>query len=127
MAHYTALIIEDFKEFSWFVLLTLLQKAEFQVIYQASDGLDGVQRAEELQPDLIVLDIALPKLNGIEAARQIRKVSPKSKILFLTKGSSPEVVNVAMRLGQGYVLEQCGPRASRCRRSRLRRRAVRQS
>ena len=106
MARYTALIIEDFKEFSWFVLLTLLQKAEFQVIYQASDGLEGVQRAEELQPDLIVLDIALPRLNGIETARQIRKVSPNSKILFLTQQASAEVVKAAMRLGgQSCVLK----------------------
>ena len=106
MARYTTLIIEDFREFSRFVLLTLQQKAEFQVVYQVSDGVEGVQRSKELQPDLIVLDIALPRLNGIEAARQIRKVSPNSKILFLTQDSSAEVVKVAMRLGgQGYVLK----------------------
>jgi DNA-binding NarL/FixJ family response regulator len=106
MPDYTALIIEDFKGFSQFVLSTLQQTARFQVIYQASDGLEGVQRAEELQPDLIVLDIGLPRLNGIEATRQIRKVSPNSKILFLTQESSAKVVELAMRLGgQGYVLK----------------------
>lgn len=105
MPCYTALIVEDFKEFSRFVVLTLQQRAEIE-LYQASDGLEGVQRAEELQPDLVVLDIALPRLNGIEAARRIRKVSPNSKILFLTQESSGEVVEVAMRLGaRGYVLK----------------------
>jgi DNA-binding NarL/FixJ family response regulator len=106
MPRYTALIVEDFKEFSRFVVLTLQQRAEIGPIYEASDGLEGVQRAEELQPDLIVLDIALPRLNGIEGARRIRKVSPNSKILFLTQESSAEVVEVATQLGaRGYVLK----------------------
>lgn len=106
MPCYTALIVEDFQEFSQFVVLTLQQNADINPIYQASDGLEGVQRAEELQPDLILLDIALPTLNGIEAARRIRKVSPRSRILFLTQESSAEVVKVAMQLGaRGYVLK----------------------
>jgi DNA-binding NarL/FixJ family response regulator len=55
------------------------------------DGLDTVQKAEELQPDLIVLDIGLPKLNGLAAARQIRKVAPKSKILFFSQETDMEM------------------------------------
>lgn len=106
MVSYTTLIIEDFEVFRKFVRSTLQRREEFQVIYQASDGLEGVQRAKELQPDLILIDIGLPKLNGIEAARRIRKVSPNSKILFLTQESSAEVVEVAMSLGaQGYALK----------------------
>ena len=64
-----------------------------------SDGLDAVQRAEELQPDLIVLDIGLPTLSGIEAARRIRKLSPRSKIIFLTQESSADVVREALAMG----------------------------
>jgi DNA-binding NarL/FixJ family response regulator len=106
MPNYTTLIIEDFEKFRRFVASTLQGLGEFQVIYQASDGLEGVQRAKELQPDLILLDIGLPTLNGIEAARQIRKVSPSSKILFLTQESSLEVVQEALGVGaQGYLLK----------------------
>ena len=57
-------------------------------------------KAEELQPGLIMLDIGLPELNGIEAARRIRKVSPESKILFVTQESSPEVVQECFRLAR---------------------------
>lgn len=106
MSLYKALIIEDFARIRQSALLILQQRADFQVIYEAADGLEGVQRAQELQPDLILLDIGLPKLNGIEAARQIRKVSPDSKILFLTQESSAEVIREALSLGvQGYLLK----------------------
>ena len=77
-----------------------------RVIGIASDGLEAVQKAEELQPDLILLDIGLPSLNGIEAARQIRKLSPKSKILFVSQESSADIVQGALGTGaQGYVLK----------------------
>jgi DNA-binding NarL/FixJ family response regulator len=75
-----------------------------QVIGEVSDGLEAVQKAEELQPDLIVLDIGLPTLDGIEAARRIRKFSPESKIVFLSQESSADVVQEAFSLGTlGYV------------------------
>jgi DNA-binding NarL/FixJ family response regulator len=106
MPGYTTLIIDDFENFRRFVLLTLQQRAEFQIICQASDGLEGVQQAQELQPDLILLDIGLPKLNGIEAAQRIRNLSPNSKILFVTQESSPEVVQEAFNAGaDGYVVK----------------------
>ena len=77
-----------------------------EVVGLVSDGQKAVQQAEELQPDLIILDISLPSLNGIEAARQIRVVSPGSIILFLSANSSPEVALEALRTGaRGYVLK----------------------
>ena len=100
------LVVEDFDRFRQFVVLSLRQKAEFQLIYEASDGLEAVERAEELKPDLILLDIGLPRVNGIEAARRIRKVSPNSKILFVSQESSADVVQEAFHLGaQGYLLK----------------------
>jgi DNA-binding NarL/FixJ family response regulator len=79
---------------------------ELQVIAEVSDGLEAVQKAVELQPDLILLDIGLPSLNGIEAARQIRKLVPESKIIFLTQESSAEAVQEALNLGaRGYVIK----------------------
>jgi DNA-binding NarL/FixJ family response regulator len=81
-------------------------RPELQVISEASDGLEAVQKAAELQPSLIVLDIGLPSLNGIEAARRIRKLSPNSAILFLSQESSPEIVQEALSIGAlGYVVK----------------------
>ena len=100
------LVVEDFALFRQFVLSNLRQRAEFQLIYEASDGLEAVQRAEALQPDLILLDIGLPRLSGIEAGRRIRRVSPNSKILFVSQNLSADVVQEALRLGaQGYLLK----------------------
>lgn len=73
---------------------------------ELSDGLAAVQKAKELNPDLILLDIGLPGLNGIEAGRQIRKVVPSAKIIFLTQESSEDVVQEALSLGAlGYVVK----------------------
>lgn len=77
-----------------------------RIVGEVSDGLEAVHKAEELQPDLIVLDIGLPSLNGIEAAQRIRKVSPESKILFVSQESSADVVQGAFAEGaRGYVLK----------------------
>jgi DNA-binding NarL/FixJ family response regulator len=77
-----------------------------QIIGEVSNGLEEVQKAKELQPDLIALDIGLPWLNGIEAARQIRKLSPESKILFVSQASSVDVVQEAPGTGAyGYVVK----------------------
>jgi CheY-like chemotaxis protein len=81
-------------------------RPELQVIGRVSDGLEAVHKAEELRPDLIVLDIGLPSLNGIDAARQIRELSPNSKILFLSQETSADLVQEALGLGAlGYVVK----------------------
>jgi len=106
MRPFKALIVEDFADFRRFLHLTLQENAECQIIGEASDGLQAVQQADELQPDLILLDIGLPALNGIEVARRIRKLSPNSKILFVTQESSVEAIQEAFRLGAcGYLLK----------------------
>jgi DNA-binding NarL/FixJ family response regulator len=103
---YKILVVDDSDRFRQFLVLSLRQKPEFQLIYEASDGLEAVERAEELQPDLILLDIGLPGVNGIEAGRRIQKVSPNSKILFVSLESSADVVQEALQLGaQGYLLK----------------------
>jgi DNA-binding NarL/FixJ family response regulator len=79
---------------------------EWQIISEAEDGVKGVQNSEEHQPDLILLDVALPELNGIETARRIRQVAPDSKIVFLSDDHGPEVLREALRIGSGgYVLK----------------------
>ena len=88
-------MVEDSEYFRKFICSTLGKRPELQIVGEVTDGLEAVQRAEQLQPDLIVLDIGLPSLNGIEAARRIRKVCPESKILFLSQESSADVVQEA--------------------------------
>jgi DNA-binding NarL/FixJ family response regulator len=100
------LVVDDFESFRRFVSSTLQKNPELQVICEASDGLEAVQKAEELHPDLIVLDIGLPKRHGIEAAQEIRELSPQSRILFLSQESSADVVRKVFSVGaSGYVVK----------------------
>ena len=106
MSSVRTLVVEDFAPFLRFISTTLAPRRDLQVICEVSDGLEPVQKAEELKPDLILLDMGLPRLNGIEAARRIRKLVPESKIIFLTQDSSAEVVQEALSLGaRGYVVK----------------------
>ncbi len=100
------LVVEDYEPFRRFVRSTLEKKPEMQIVAEVSDGLEALQKSEELQPDLILLDIGLPTLNGIEAARRIRKLAPESKIIFLSQESSADVVQEALSSGAwGYVVK----------------------
>jgi DNA-binding NarL/FixJ family response regulator len=97
-------VVDDYKDWRDQVRSLLRARAEWQVICEVSDGLEAVQKAEELKPDVILLDIGLPGLNGIEAARRIRQISPNSKIIFLSMETSLDVMQVALSTGaEGYV------------------------
>jgi DNA-binding NarL/FixJ family response regulator len=100
------LVVDDFKDWLRQARLLLQSRSECQVIAEASDGLEAVRKAQDLKPDLILLDIGLPKLNGIEAARRIRQRSPSSKIIFLSQNSNLDFVRAALGTGAlGYVLK----------------------
>lgn len=100
------LIVEDFQPWRRTIRSILEESSDQVVICECSDGLEALQKSEELQPDLVVLDIGLPKLNGLEAARLIRKVVPGSRILFLTAYISAELVRSALQTGAlGYVVK----------------------
>jgi DNA-binding NarL/FixJ family response regulator len=100
------LVVDDNEPWRSFASTTLLKQPELRVIREVSDGLDAVQQAQQLQPDLILLDIGLPTMNGIEAARRIREVSPMSKILFVSENRSPDIVEAALSNGAGgYVVK----------------------
>jgi DNA-binding NarL/FixJ family response regulator len=103
---FRVIVVEDHEPFRRFICSILGKTPELQIVGEASDGLEALQKAKELQPDLILLDIGLPTLNGIEAARQIRKLSPGSKIVFVTQESSADVVQEAFSIGAcGYVVK----------------------
>jgi DNA-binding NarL/FixJ family response regulator len=100
------LSVDDFEPYRLFIVSLLHERSDLKVICGVSNGLEAVQKAQELKPDLILMDIGLPGLNGIEAARRIRTLAPDSKIIFLTQESSPEVIREAVILGaSGYVLK----------------------
>jgi DNA-binding NarL/FixJ family response regulator len=100
------LVVEDYEPWRRYFSTALQKQTELQVIGEVSDGLEAVQQAEELQPDLILLDIGLPTLNGIEAARRIRKVSPASRILFVSENRSADIAEEALSTGaSGYVVK----------------------
>jgi len=101
------LVVEDYEPFRRFICSSLRQRTKSQIIDEAADGLEAVHKTEEFHPDLILLDIGLPKLNGFAAARRIRKFSPNSKILFLSQESSPGVVQEAFDLGARGFLSKC--------------------
>lgn len=98
------LVVDDFEPFRSLVASLLQGRNEWQIIAEATDGCEAVEKALELRPELILLDIGLPKINGIQAAREIVKTSPQCKIIFLTQETSADVVQEAVRLrASGYV------------------------
>jgi DNA-binding NarL/FixJ family response regulator len=100
------LLIDDYEPFRQFVRSTLQKTPNLQIISEVSDGLEAVQKAQELRLDLILLDIGLPTLNGIEVARRIRKHSPTSKILVVSENRSWDMAEEALRSGaDGYVVK----------------------
>ncbi len=98
------LVVDDFEPWRRIVCSALRSWPELKVIAEASDGVEAIQKAKELQPDLILLDIGLPKLTGIEVARRIRNLVPRTEIIFLSQETSADVIGEALSLGaRGYV------------------------
>jgi PAS domain S-box-containing protein len=98
------LVIEDYDPFRRFVCAALQRRAAEFDVTQASDGLEAVQKAVTLEPDLILLDIGLPKLDGFQVAKRIGSLVPRARILFVSQESSSEVIREALRVGgRGYV------------------------
>jgi DNA-binding NarL/FixJ family response regulator len=100
------LLIEDFRPWHDKILCLLQPNPALQVVCTATNGAEGIERARELQPDIVLLDIALPGIDGIASAREIRRVSSQSKIMFLTENRSRSVMEKALAAGAcGYVLK----------------------
>ena len=98
------LIVDDLKQFRAAARLIVLDELGAPEITESEDGRSAVRLAQQMQPDLILLDIGLPKMNGIEAAKQIMKVSPASKIIFVTQNGDHEIRDAALELGaKAYV------------------------
>jgi len=103
---FRVLVVDDYQPWRRFLCSMCQKEPSLHVVGEVSDGRKAVQQAQQLQPDVIILDVGLPSLNGIEAARQIRKLAPKSKILFVSQESSPDLVQEALNAGaDGYVVK----------------------
>lgn len=100
------LVVDDYQPWHHFISTTLKKEPGFEVIGSVGDGAQAVREAERLQPDLVLLDIGLPTLNGIEVARRIRRISPGSKVIFVSENRSPDIAEEALGTGAGgYVLK----------------------
>jgi two-component system response regulator NreC len=78
----------------------------WEVIDEAADGLEAVEKAQYLNPDVILLDISMPKMNGLDACRLIRERAPESEVLILTQHDSPQMLREALNAGaRGYVVK----------------------
>src|SRR4051812_31587614 len=93
------LVVEDHATWSHFLCSTLEQSPRLEVVSVVSNGLDAVEKAKQLTADLILLDIGLPELDGIEAALRIRAFAPQSKILFISENRDPDIVQEALNTG----------------------------
>src|SRR3954471_2462571 len=100
------LVVDDFEPIRSFVCSKLQNEPQLRVVCQVSNGLEAVQKAQELQPELILLDLSLPRLNGMEVARRIRNLSPLSRIIIVTQETSVEIMAEALRIGaKGYIVK----------------------
>lgn len=107
MAPLRILLVDDFASWRSYVASVLQQRECFEVVGEAADGQEAIEKATELQPDLILMDIAMPKLNGIEAARRIRDRAANSKIVFISLEISDELAEAAVAVGaQAYIAKR---------------------
>ncbi len=99
------LIVDDFEPWRRAVCTILAEDTDLEIVGECFDGLDAVQKCLDLQPDLVLLDIQLPKMNGLDAARQICEVSPRTKILFLSSYHCVEIMRDALKIGAAFVVK----------------------
>ena len=105
-SHVRVLLVDDFQPFRLYVSSLLQKRSDIRIVGEVTDGIKAVERAAQLRPDVIFLDVGLPKLNGIDAARQIRTASPESKIIFLSQETSIEIIEEAIGTGaKGYIVK----------------------
>jgi two-component system nitrate/nitrite response regulator NarL len=103
---WSILVVDDSERWRDALSEVIRAEAHLRVVATAPDGDEAVSKAEEYQPDLVLLDIQMPGLNGIRAAEKIFQVSPKSMIIFVTQNSSPALMEAALNTGAlGYILK----------------------
>jgi PAS domain S-box-containing protein len=100
------LIVDDHELVRSGVRSVLAGRRDFQVCGEAVDGQDAVEKAQQLTPDVIVMDVSMPKLNGLDATREIHRILPQTAVLVLSQHDSPEMMRQALKAGaRGYVVK----------------------
>jgi DNA-binding NarL/FixJ family response regulator len=100
------LLADDFAPWRAQLRSFLQYKTEWKIVFEARDGLEAVQKTVELHPEVVLLDLSMPGLNGIEAAKRIRQLSPDSKIVILTENADEDLRAAALQAGaSAYVLK----------------------
>ena len=100
------LVVDDSEAWRQRIRSMLQTRPELCVVAEAANGLEAVQKAQELKPDLILLDIGLPGLNGIEVAHEVSGLVPSATIVFVSQNNDPDLVAAARTNGaKGYVLK----------------------
>jgi len=99
------LVVDDFEGWRQYVC-GALREIPGITVREASDGLEALEKVQQMRPDLVLLDIALPRMNGLAAAREIGRLSPESKIIFLTQNASSDLIEETFRAGAtGYIIK----------------------
>jgi len=105
------LIADDHEYVRQGVRVLLQSRRGWKVCGEAVDGRDAVEKAKQLKPDVIVMDVSMPNLNGLDATREIRRVLPETGVLVLSQHSSPGMMKAALKAGaQGYVVKSSASR-----------------
>jgi DNA-binding NarL/FixJ family response regulator len=104
------LIVDDFEPWRRTVCSLLADSSKIQIVGESSDGMDAVHQSEKLRPDLVLLDVQLPKMNGLAAARSIRAACPTTRILFLSSYQGIDIMREALKVGDGFVVKADAPR-----------------
>jgi DNA-binding NarL/FixJ family response regulator len=100
------LLADDYAPWRSQVRSFLQRETEWEIVFEARDGLEAVQKTVELHPDVVLLDLSMPGVNRIEAARRIRQLSPDSKIIILTQNADKDLMTAALQAGAvAYVLK----------------------
>jgi len=112
MSRARILIVDDHEIFRRGLRSLLESRPEFEILGEAGDGVQAIEKASELKPDLIVMDVSMPRLDGLQATRQIRKKLPETKILILSQHDTSHMLAAALEAGaNGYVTKS---QVSRC-------------
>ena len=100
------LLVDDYAPWRHFVVSKLNKMSGLEIVGEVADGIEAIEKALELKPDLILLDIGLPNLSGIEVARRVAEILPRTKIIFLTQNSDKELMSQCLSNGgTGYLVK----------------------